>query len=304
MEDEILDYNWVISKEVPIKKEEATLFQKYFNEDLLILAGTMLHDNNIEYHIEIDNPENKKFGILLHKLHVNENDLIRANELLELLINEDEKYPIKRYVGFDLLLLNQLLRTNENVYVDTLLRMELKRRGVDLASSKEKIEKLKDKRIKPQESPIKEEEAIIFQEYFNEDSMILTIAMLHDNNIKYHIKVNNTENKNFGNLLHEIHINQNELEHANNLLKLLVNEDEKYPIKKYNNHSISSLKSLLEENENIYDNTLVKMELKRRGVELDPPEEEARDFVSIVVFISILFLIFLGYQFLKELASF
>jgi len=126
------------------------------------------------------------------------------------------------------------------------------------------------------EVPLKKEEATLFQEYFNEDSLILAAAMLHDNDIKYHIEVDNPESKNFGNLLHELHIDESQLTRANELLELLINEDEK----------------------------LIKMELKRRGFELDPPEEEAKDLVSNIVIISIFFIFFVGYQFLKELASF
>ena len=137
MEDEILDYNWVISREIPLKKYEATLFQQYFNEESLILAAAMLHDNNIKYHIKIDNPERKKFGNLIHEIHINEKELEKANELLELLINEDKKYPITRYKGFDLILLNQLLAENENIYNDALIKIELKKRGVELTPPEE-----------------------------------------------------------------------------------------------------------------------------------------------------------------------
>ena len=155
------------------------------------------------------------------------------------------------------------------------------------------------------EIPLKKEEATLFQEYFNEDSLILAAAMLHDNNIKYHIEVDNPESKSFGNLVHEIHINENELERADELLDLLINEDEKYPIKKYLNYSLRSLESILEENENTYIDTLVKIELKRRGVELESPEkEDAENLASIILFFSIIFIIFLVFQFLKELASF
>ena len=155
------------------------------------------------------------------------------------------------------------------------------------------------------EIPLKKEEATLFQEYFNEDSLILAAAMLHDNNIKYHIEVDNPESKSFGNLVHEIHINENELERADELLDLLINEDEKYPIKKYSNSSLKSLESILEENENTYIDTLVKIELKRRGVELESPEkEDAENLASIILFFSIIFIIFLVFQFLKELASF
>ncbi len=154
------------------------------------------------------------------------------------------------------------------------------------------------------EIPLKKEEATLFQEYFNEDSLILAAAMLHDNKIEYYIEVDNPESKSFGNLVHEIHINENELEHANELLKLLLNEDQKYPIKKYYNNSLSSLELILQENEDVYTDTLVKMELKRRGVELDIPEEEIKDIAPIIVIISILLILFIGYQFLKELVSF
>lgn len=132
MEDEILDYNWVISKEIPIKETEGTLFQQYFNEESLILAATMLYDNRIKYHIKVDNPEENIIENLVHEIHINEEDLERAHELLELLQNKDQKYPIKKYWNYSLHSLEMLLEENENVYVDTLVRMELTRRGINL----------------------------------------------------------------------------------------------------------------------------------------------------------------------------
>lgn len=134
MEDEILDYNWVISHEIPLKEDEGTLFQQYFNEDSLILSAAMLHDNNIEYHIEIENPENKNFGKSVHRIHINEDKLEKANELLGLLINEDEKYPIRKYLNTPLSSLETVLEENENVYVETLIKIELKRRGIELTT--------------------------------------------------------------------------------------------------------------------------------------------------------------------------
>ena len=137
MEDEILDYNWVISHELPLKKEEGTLFQQYFNEEALVLTAVMLHDNNIEYRVKVDNPERKKFGNLIHEIHIKENDFEKAHELFELLVNEDEKYPIKKYWNHSLSSLELLLEENENVYTDTLVKMELKRRGAELTPLKE-----------------------------------------------------------------------------------------------------------------------------------------------------------------------
>lgn len=154
------------------------------------------------------------------------------------------------------------------------------------------------------EIPLKEEEATLFQEYFNEESLILAAAMLHDNNIEYHIKVDNPESIEFGNLLHELHINENEITRANELLELLINEDEKYPIKKYTDYSLSSLEFILEENENVYIDTLVKIELKKRGVAIDPPEQEAKSLVSFLIIISILFIIILVFQTLQRLVTF
>jgi len=128
---------------------------------------------------------------------------------------------------------------------------------------------------------------------------------LHDNNIPYHIEIDNPENKNFGNLLHELHIDENELERANKLLELLMNKDQRYPIKKYLNYPLESLELLLEENEDIYTDTLVKMELKRRGVKLESTEkDDTESGIKLVIYISIMLILFLVYQFLKELASF
>ncbi len=44
------------------------------------------------------------------------------------------------------------------------------------------------------------------------------------------------------------------------------------------------------------------MELKRRGVELTKPEEGAKDLVPIIVILSAVFILFLIYQFIKEVA--
>ncbi len=137
MEDEILDYNWVISHELPLKKEERTLFQQYFNEESLVLVAAMLHDNNITYHVKIDNPESKKFGNLIHEIHLNEENLEKANELLRLLLDEDQNYPIKRYLNTPLRSLQFLLEENENVYTQALVKMELKRRGVEIPEPEE-----------------------------------------------------------------------------------------------------------------------------------------------------------------------
>lgn len=121
MEDKILDYNWVISHKLPLKEEEGTLFQKYFNEESLVLASAMLHDNNIVYRINVDNPERTDFGNLIHEIHINEDELENAIELLELLLNENPDYPIKRYSNSSLKSLELLLEGNENVYIDTLV---------------------------------------------------------------------------------------------------------------------------------------------------------------------------------------
>ncbi len=122
MEDEILDYNWVMSKEIPLKEDEGTLFQQYFNEDSLVLTAALLHDDNIDNHVKVDNPERKDFGNLIHAIHINEEEFDRANELLELLLNEDQKYPIKKYLNTSLSALEYMLEENENVYVDTLVK--------------------------------------------------------------------------------------------------------------------------------------------------------------------------------------
>ena len=153
------------------------------------------------------------------------------------------------------------------------------------------------------EVPLKEKEGTLFQEYFNEESLILAAAMLQDNKIDYHLKVDNPESKTFGNLVHELHINENELERANALLELLLNEDQNYPVKRYRNHSLSSLELILEENENVYTDTLVKMELNRRGVQLVKPEVEAKYLVPLIIYISILLIIFLIVQFINEIIS-
>ena len=152
------------------------------------------------------------------------------------------------------------------------------------------------------ELPLKEEEVTLFQQYFNEESLVLAAAMLHDNNIVYRINVDNPERTNFGNLIHEIHINEDELENANELLGLLLNEDPDYPIKRYSNSSLKSLELLLEENENVYIDTLVKIELKKRGVVLTKPADEAKDLIPIIMMVSILLIGFVLYQFVKEMS--
>lgn len=138
--------------------------------------------------------------------------------------------------------------------------------------------------------------ATLFQQYFSEESLILATAMLYDNDFDYHVNVDNPERKEFGNLVHEIHIHEDDLDKANKLLGLLINEDLNYPIKKYQNNSLESLQFLLDENQNVYIETLVKIELKRRGIELTPPEEEEKGLSFIILFISIIFFTLLIYH--------
>lgn len=129
MEDEILDYNWVISKEVEIADADSVLLQKFLSDDALILGASILKDNEIYFHVknadeQNDNPWKRVNGLFVHK-----DNFENAKGLLEMIYNEDVNYPNSIYKNYskDELLLKHL--ETDDLYRAAMIKIELKRRG-------------------------------------------------------------------------------------------------------------------------------------------------------------------------------
>ncbi len=98
--DDILDLDWVLSKETQIEEKEATLFQQCASMDILLIGATMLYENNIPYQVKQPKEEDQNNFIPFQEIHVPEHYFKKANLLLDQLLNESAAYPKKNKPQF------------------------------------------------------------------------------------------------------------------------------------------------------------------------------------------------------------
>jgi len=134
--DDILDIDWVLSHETQIEEKETTLFLECASEDLLLIGSAMLYENKIPFKVKL--PKTKKptyFTAHFQEIHIHEKDFEKANTLLELLLDESLDYPKRLSKNYQDEGLKMIIEVEENPYREILIKIELKRRGIEFTKN-------------------------------------------------------------------------------------------------------------------------------------------------------------------------